>query len=153
MTRAPIAPLHFLTHRHGGEMAEELIGTCRSCGYSARAFLGAGRMDYGRRDSEPHRCLDCKRLVTVDVLAAKSCPECGSSRLVGYECATKLVPDGWIANMRYGRMNDAALRKAGFHRWDDVVSMASCPSIYADGNVCPRCQRNTFSFTLVDHYD
>ena len=110
-------------------------------------------LDHGKRFGVPHRCLDCKSLVTVDVLHRLECPECGSARMQSYATSCKPLPQGLLARMRYGRLSDVELRHRGFYRQESELVGAAEGVILDTEHTCPACEAKAFRFELGDCYD
>ena len=140
-------------------MGYELQGNC-SCGYSEVVLLGAGMNDYLTSLRVPHRCLDCKTLVTVDVLApAPICSRCSSKNIKSYSATSKLLSDSWLSRVWFGRLTDLQLLGKGYHRCDSVLVTDSSSKAEDDvvileaGNVCPRCEKKSLQFDIHSMWD
>lgn len=129
-------------------MGTQLTGQC-GCGYEANVFIASGRANHGKVFKYPHYCDDCSSMTSIDILSgSNNCTECGGQNVHSYEASTKTLSYESLLN----KLPTELLRKAGYHRSEDVHEETYCYPItkkfvfLRGAHHCPRCGGQTMKF-------
>jgi Zn finger protein HypA/HybF involved in hydrogenase expression len=157
-----------LTLIRGFKMGVEFDAKCR-CGYRGSASSGSTRAGHGKYFDFPHRCADCKEVVSVNILSGSiECPECnskavsiyGSQRTLAEEKRERRSPINWLYRL-FGRsaVKTDDLEKASGRFKETPIHQQYCYQTATTyrlermGHECPRCTTHSLFFVCRSYFD
>lgn len=133
-----------------------------ACGdQSDKVMIGSSRREHGKVFHYPHACMDCRSVVSADLLSKPcACPHCGTSNIERYGASLTEAPHGrWhnFLGLITGRSKrDQATLDSFVGRSLDITYCFNTSTTYALLNqpaACPKCKENKMKFIPGDLFD